>query len=365
MQQWKGSGSATMVGSMPHTDRDKVIELVFRHFPEVPVWPQLSAYSDEQMMNQYLEGLPGVVNQDGRIFVDTAAPGFEDELYRFYEEYLELESSDRSLVGSRFGMGDQTGRTFFQFIDELSRHSTSASAVKGQIVGPFTFLSGMKDREGRALLYDERMQDAAAKLLAMKARWQVEHLKAAGRPVIIFLDEPALAGFGSSAFVTISREMILQLLKEVVDAVHNSGAAAGIHVCANTDWLLTFQSGVEIINLDAYTYFDKFALYKEAFTDFMKNGGCVAWGMVPTNDPALLEKETAQGLAKRWLAQIDSLTSKSLSTGDILSQSLFTPSCGCGSLSEKSAEKVLRMTSEVGQLLRAQLLDLNTHGSPQ
>jgi methionine synthase II (cobalamin-independent) len=364
MQQWKASGFATMVGSMPHKDRDTVVEMIFRYFPEIPVWPQLPTYSDEQMMNQYLEGLPGVVRQEDRVFVDTAAPGFDDELYKFYEEFLEVEGSDGSLVNSRFGMGEKTGITFFHFIDKLSRHSSHATAVKGQIIGPFTLLSGMKDQEGRALLYDERMQDVMVKLLAMKARWQVEHLKAAGRPVIIFLDEPALAGFGSSAFISITRELILQLLKEVVDSIHHSGAAAGIHICANTDWLLAFNSGVDIINLDAYTYFDKFALYKEDFTDFMKKGGCVAWGMVPTNDPELINRETAQGLATRWLQGITGFTSKDLSIPDILSQSLFTPSCGCGSLTEKSAEKVLQMTSEIGQILRAQFLDSTINRSP-
>ncbi len=340
---------------MPHRDSRKAIELILREMPEIPVWPQLPVFPAEQMMIQYLEGMPGIREKDNRLFVETDSPEFERELYGFYEEYLELDSGAKAIDNSRFGMGKDCGKTFFEFLDLLEGATQGVKAVKGQIVGPFTLLAGLKDQDDRALLYDERLQDVVSKHLAMKAKWQIERLQSFGRPVILFLDEPALAGFGSSAFISVSSELIARIVNEVIDAAHQSGAMTGIHVCANTDWSLAFDSSVDIINFDAYNYFDKFALYKKQFSRFIEEGRTIAWGMTPTADVATIEQETARSLADRWFDQVRELCSSHISIERILAQSLFTPSCGCGSLPEKSAERVVLITRELGSIMQASL----------
>jgi hypothetical protein len=355
MQDWQASASATLVGSMPHRDRQKVIDLIIRETPEIPVWPQLAAFRAEQMMIQYLEGLPGLEIDDDSVLVRTDTPRFEEEMYKFYEEYLEIEEGSRDLLTSRFSFGDETGKTFYRFLSTMGELAPACRAVKGQIVGPFTLLSGARDQQQRALIYDERLQDVVVKHLAMKAKWQISHLKSFGRPVILFLDEPALAGFGSSAFITISWELVHKILTEVIDAVHEAGALAGIHVCANTDWSLAFQSSVDIINFDAYNYFEKFAIYKEDLFRFMKRRGIVAWGMTPTGGELISQRVTAQGLADRWLGYASTIVSPDFTIERILSHSLFTPTCGCGTLSESEAEMVAGITRELGQILKNRL----------
>jgi methionine synthase II (cobalamin-independent) len=355
MENWQPLATTTLIGSMPHKDREKVIALILRTIPDVPAWPQLSSFPPEQMMIQYLEGLPGIREEQGRLFVQTDASEFEQELVEFYEAYLAIEEGLKELDGSRFAMGAETGRTFFQFLDTMKQASPSFRALKGQIVGPFTLLTTLKDRQDRALIYNEQLLDVVVKHLALKAQWQIHRLRSFGRPVILFLDEPALAGFGSSAFIAISEELVQRLLREVVGAVHQAGALAGTHICANTDWDLVFKTGVDIINFDAYNYFEKFALYRDSFLEFINQGHIVAWGMVPTNDPDTIIRETSQHLADLWLERIDQLTTPAFSRSLILSQSLFSPSCGCGSLSEMAAERVLQLTSELGHIMRSYL----------
>lgn len=351
-EQWKPCGAATMVGSMPHRDREKVIEIALREFPEIPAWPQLSVFPAEQMIFQYAEGLPGLRQEEGRLFMDTASPDFDSELIAFYEEYLAVESESAEIDGSRFQMSDETGGTFLQFLEAVRQRPTDLSAIKGQIVGPFTLLTALKDREGRALIYNESIREAIPKHLAMKARWQIGRLKQFGCPTILFLDEPALAGFGSSAFISISAELIADLLGEVIDAVHREDALAGVHVCANTDWRLMFQSAVDIINFDAYNYFDRFLLYRNEFKRFMAEGRIVAWGIVPTLDPSAIERETPETLAERWKESVSGLVDSETTYAAILAQSLFTPSCGCGSLTERLAERVLSLTHELVKVLK-------------
>lgn len=355
---WQPSAAATLIGSMPHRDRQHVIDLVLREIPEVPVWPQLAGYAEERMMVQYLEGLPGLRNDGGHILVATGDAGFDGELLAFYQDYLDLEAGTLAIEETRYGLGESTGRTFFQFVRTLGPASQAGRAVKGQVVGPFTLLTGLADEQRKPLIYDERMRDVVAKLLALKARWQIEKLRPLGQPVIIFLDEPALAGYGSSAFISISAEYVNSLLGEVIAAIQQAGALAGIHVCANTDWLLALESTIDIINFDAYGYFDRFALYKDAFTAFLKRGGTMAWGMVPTGEPQVIQQETAENLAERWLAQVQTLVGKHSSVDRILTQSLFTPACGCGSLSEPLAERVVSMTRSLSEIMQQHLRGL-------
>ena len=66
-RKWQPYGAASLVGILPHHDRQKAIDLVFEEVSEIPAWPQLSSYTDEQMMVQYNEGLPGLERKNDRI----------------------------------------------------------------------------------------------------------------------------------------------------------------------------------------------------------------------------------------------------------------------------------------------------------
>ena len=352
MKNFQGLGCATLIGSMPQRDRERAIGLVLQTAPEIPAWPQLPAYPAEQMMVQYIEGLPGIVTEEGRQFVKSDTAEFDRQALLFYEQYLALDEGPLPIEDSSFRMGEETSATFRRFLETVKDANLPLRALKGQIVGPFTLLSGLKDQDGRALIYDERFLDIIPKLLGLKARWQIELMRTFGVPVIVFLDEPGLAGFGSSAFITVSAELVLKMLAEVVDAVHSAGGLAGIHVCANTDWLLAFQSNFDIINFDSYGYFDKFALYRKECLQFMAEGGNIAWGIVPTSDLDAIQAQTPEGLAGRWTDRIRELAAGKMKIEEVIAHSLFTPSCGCGSLPEDYAARVLDLLRSFSRIIR-------------
>ena len=112
-------------------------------------------------------------------------------------------------------------------MEVLGRQQQPALAVKGQVTGPFTLLAGLRNENDRLALYDPQLRDVVVKTLALKAQWQVEYLSRSSLPVIVFIDEPALAGFGSSAFISVSAEDITTMLDEVVSHIHKAGGLAG------------------------------------------------------------------------------------------------------------------------------------------
>lgn len=341
-----------LIGSIPLDDHPAASRLIMAYTPDIPLWVQLPVFEEEGMVPQFLPGLPGVVNRSGRRFIDTAAATFDDELLAFFEEYMAVSEEPNRLPASRFALTESTGRGVRALLDTLSRLVTPPKAVKGQVTGPVTFCTSVKDQDGRAIFYNETLRDAAVKHLALNARWQIRTLSGPACPVIVFIDEPALAGFGSSELISISKADILACLKEVVDAIHADGGLAGIHVCANTDWSLVLESGADIVNFDAYAYFDRFILYGSQIRDFLSAGNLLAWGIVPTLNPEEIRRETVDSLYAGWQERRSQVEALGIPSTAISHQSFITPSCGVGSLSLELAERVLTLTRDLSDRIR-------------
>ncbi len=342
----------TLIGSLPVKDHTEAHELVMAHTPEIPAWVQLPAFRQEGMVPQFLPGMPGLKSKEGRDYIDTAGSGFEAELVAFYEAYLAVSENAAILDESIFALHAHTAAGFFTLNTNLAAAGVSPCALKGQVAGPITFAMGVKDQNDRAVFYNPQLRDAAVKLLAMKARWQVRVLSKFKQPVIIFLDEPALAGFGSSEFISITREEVRACLEEIAEAIHVEGGLAGVHVCANTDWSVLLDSSLDIINFDAYAYFDRFILYPEELKSFIASGGILAWGIVPTLKVEDIEGASAESLGVLWENQLERVVSLGIGREIITAQSLITPSCGMGSLSRHHTLKVLEMTRDLSALIR-------------
>ncbi|MDP2646809.1 MAG: hypothetical protein Q8P24_17865 [Desulfobacterales bacterium] len=349
---FQADGLPLLIGSLPVADHGEAVKLVFEHTPQIPLWVQLPVYREEGMIAQFLPGMPGLVREKEKDFIALDSPSLAGELLQFYEEYLAVDENKAVPETGRFALTPESARGFFVFMDHLKRLPEPPRAVKGQITGPLTFCTSVKDRQGKAIFYNEQLRDAAVKLLTLKAAWQVEKLSQFGCPVIIFLDEPALAGFGSSALISISTDEIKNCLEEVIRVVHARGGLCGIHVCSNTDWSLVLESSIDIVSFDAYSHFDKFILYRDQVRKFMESGGILAWGIIPTLRAADIEKETAATLTRQWQEKARKLTALGLDSSRVLAQSLITPSCGTGTLSLDHAKKVLKLTKLVSQRLR-------------
>lgn len=345
----------TLIGSLPLDDHKEACELVFEHVPDIPIWAQLPVFKEEGMLRQFLPGMPGFTLEQEKAYINKVGENFDAEVLAFYEDYMAVEAGEKALSQSRFTLTPETAKGFFTLLDRLKRIEGRPVAVKGQITGPITFTTGVSDQEGRAIFYDDQLRDAAVKLLALKAQWQVREFKPLGCPVIMFFDEPSLAGFGSSEFISISREDIAACLGEVIAAVHAEGGLAGVHVCANTDWSLLLESDVDIINFDAYAYFDRFILYAKQIRQFISSGRILAWGIVPTLNKEDIENETVDSLAQAWQEKTEQIESLGIDRKAILAQSIITPSCGAGSLSLASARKVLSLTKQLSDRIRRQL----------
>jgi hypothetical protein len=227
----------------------------------------------------------------------------------------------------------------------------SGPYLKGQTVGPITLAAAVKDREGKFLFYYPDLVDACTKGLAIRALSQVRELSRTGRKPVIFLDEPYLTGFGS-AFTPVQREDVVPLLREVIEYLRQrSDALVGIHCCGNTEWPMIVEAGPDIISFDAFSYMEPFLLFSEVVARFIRKGGIVAWGMVPTF--AYTGKETVEGLLAKLQEGFECLLRAGLDPEEIARHSLITPACGMGTMDPAAASRVQEMLAHLSEKCKA------------
>ena len=337
----------THVGSVPYTEAPALCERLAQTL-DIPAWPQLTHRTfRENMYVQYSQGLPGIVLDEAneKISFDTSAD-LTPALEAFYACYL-AEDVDSFALKPDYAAG------FYAMLDVL--RARPGDWAKGQVTGPISLGLTVTDQNLRAGLYNDLLADAIVKNAAMIARWQVRQLRAVRPNVIIFVDEPYMASFGS-AYISLSREQVITMLDEVFAAIHQEGARGGVHCCANTDWSVLLATIVDVLNLDAYGYLENLALYPVELRAFLDRGGLVAWGIVPNDDE--IDKVTPETLARRLRDGLALISRKAQARGvnltadELASRSLITPRCGLGPTTVDNADKALQTLVGTARLLR-------------
>jgi len=349
---FKANSRPLLVGSLPMKDHTDAAKLVFDHTPEIPLWVQLPMYREEGMVNQFMPGLPGVTEKQDKCFIDTQKQTFDQEFLAFFEDYLTLSEPGMELAGTRFAFTPETGKGFAQFLTQVDTAEKPFEALKGQVTGPITFATSVRDEADRDIFYNDQLRDAAVKHLALNAGYQAREYAKRGAVPIIFMDEPALAGFGTSAYITITKEDVVSCLEEIMEPIHRENGLAGVHVCANTEWDMLLNSSIDIISFDAFSYFDRFILYPDQIRDFLNRGGILAMGIVPTGEAETIAAQTAEGLAHMLEGQLTQLTALGFDRSTLIKQIFITPSCGTGSIDLDSAKRVLELTRDLSRIVK-------------
>jgi methionine synthase II (cobalamin-independent) len=336
---------ATGIGSLPVADPDEAAALSLRYLKEAPVWPQLPQRDFREHMDaQYSESLPGLrLDAAKQRFYFSTSEDLTSELERFFERYIDKDYE-------YFRMSEQYAAGFYALLRILKNGlPAGARFIKGAVTGPLTAGMSFKDESGKDIIHNDVLFDAVVKGLAMKAAWQIVQLGKFGKPIIIFIDEPAMESLGSG-FSAVSSEIVADKLNEIIDMIHEHGGIAGIHCCGNADWPLLFNTKVDIVNFDAFGYMDRVLLYPEDINTFYKRGGSLAWGIVPTG--AFTGAETTDGLVAKLEEGMKRLENGGVLRETILRQCLVTPSCGMGGLARDKAEAVLKLVQAVSDRMQ-------------
>jgi len=300
------------MGIMPHTDVDKALELTLGL--DIPFWPQLPHNSFyEDMYAQSSENFPGIiVNPDeGKISFDTAR--FEQELGNYA---LRMNEPDT------FALSPKYSSVYHRFLDQDLQ---DYPAIRGQVTGPVSFGFRVTDEESRPIIYDEGIRTLIFDFFQRKADHQYRELREKNRNAFVWLDEPGL-GWVFSGMTGYNDIQAKQDYRNFLDGFEGPRA---LHLCANVNLPYLLGLGIELLSFDAYQLQLMPKDYTDAVADFLKDGGIIAWGIVPTSSENL-DQETPETLAGLLLTFWESVSGNTgLPARAIAEQSLIAPARCC------------------------------------
>lgn len=349
---------ATAIGSLPHKDENSAMKLIFDEFKEIPFCPQLANIDrHEDMTVQYIQGIPGIVydEENCKFYYDCQSDEFFEELEEFFMDYESIVNEKDYTNLEKYAITKPYSCAFPLYENGLKKNKYKYA--KCQIIGPFTWGTSLCDSENLCAFYDETYREIVIKGLTLKAIWQIVKIKECSSDItpVVFMDEPVMSQFGTSAFITVKKDEVIAAIKEISDIIKDFGAISAVHCCGKSDWSVLIDAGVEIINFDAFSFSKSLGAYAKEMYGFLNNGGYIAWGIVPTLDKAALEKTCVEELEAKFEDAVDDLVSMSKNKIDrnlIIRQSLFTPSCGAGSLPMELAQKAMKLVNELSCLLK-------------
>jgi hypothetical protein len=327
-----GNCLTTAMGILPHPTIEEALELALTL--DIPFWPQLPKYSFfEDMYVQVSEHFPGIIVDEKNLRVQLDVEAFYEELPAYSEKmddahFLEL-SPKYSAALDAF----------------LARDLSQFQAIRGQSIGPVSFGMKITDRNMMPIIYYDDVRELLFDFIARKLNAQYDQLKVKNGNCFVWLDEPGLEIlFGS--FTGYSSDRAKKDYRSFLDNVRGP---QGVHLCGNPDWSFLLGMDLDILSVDTFGWGHIFTRYHDEVIAFLKKGGIISWGIVPT----LTEDIEAQGvdsLIRRLEELWDYLAGQGVDKRLILDRAWLAPARCClvnadGTASVEKAYAYLREIS--------------------
>lgn len=318
-----GNGATTGVGSLPH--RDGVVAANFAldsmSIPAMPTLPRRSPA--EGMIAQAVVGIHGItVGQYGSIAIDVGRIG-------------PIHPVVTDIQHDAFG-------GFRAFLNEAAKRPPKQ--VKWQIVGPVTLGIALL----RAGIPEHLAFDVAIRAVRSHVTNLLDVIDAAlpGVQQIVFIDEPEMHAVSEPGFA-LAPDTAIDLVSGALAAIEPR-AISGLHCCADADWAPLIASGPQILGVPVRPSVADSAGY---LGEFLARGGTIAWGVVPTDGPI---PTTAERPWRQLTALWCEMVNRGCDQVQLRQQAIVTPECGLGLHSPSVADRVHRITAEVGRRVHDQ-----------
>jgi methionine synthase II (cobalamin-independent) len=211
--------------------------------------------------------------------------------------------------------------------------------VKWQFVGPVTL--GLAMLRAGVPLHDAF--EASVRAVRGHVQHLIEAVDAAlpGCPQVVFIDEPSLGELMQPGF-PIAPDTAIDLVSGALAAIEPA-AVAGLHVCARADVASLLAAGPAVLSVPVHLDLAESAGY---LIRFLEAGGWIAWGAVPTGGPILTSVERPwRQLSELWCRLVEHGADPAM----LPRQAIITPECGIGLHTPAVAERIFRLTAEIGR----------------
>jgi hypothetical protein len=276
---FKAGCKTTAMGIMPHTNVERALELALSL--DIPFWPQLPNLSFyEDMYAQTSQSFPGILVDSHGEKVSFNKAKFDAELGDYSLRMAEPET---------FILSRRYSAVYHRF---LAKALQDYPAIRGQVTGPVSFGFRVTDEESKPIIYNEEVRSLLFDFIQRKANAQYWQLKRKNQNAFVWLDEPGLGW----VFSGLTGYNDIQARQDYHSFLAGLGGPKALHLCANVNLPYLLGLGIELLSFDAYQIETMPKGYVTAVANFLRSGGIISWGIVPT-DSENLGKETPKTLA--------------------------------------------------------------------
>lgn len=344
--------STTAMGIMPHRDLRRALELALSL--EIPFWPQLPNLSIyEDMYIQTSQNFPGITIdlEKKRLVFNTS------NFYKGLDEYFEkMEQPETYSLTPEYSM------VFREF---LSKDLSSYKAIRGQVTGPVSFGFKVLDENLKPIIYNQSVRDILFDFIQRKVNLQRKEMLPKNPRTFVWVDEPGL-GYVFSGLTGYNDQQAKYDLQGFFQGIEGP---KGLHLCAEVNLPYLLELGIEILSFDAYQIGFMPKEYTNNVGEFLRQGGIISWGIVPTQSFILATQtpeEIASLLTEYW-RMIGLYTD--FPEEQIAEQALIAPARCClreietgiclenerprsSSIEERVVEKTFTYLSHISQILK-------------
>jgi hypothetical protein len=339
----------TAMGIMPHKDVDKALNLALSL--DIPFWPQLPHVSlYEDMYVQSSQNFPGIEIDFDKARLAFHTTKFEENLEDYFTK---MERTETYALTSEYSV------VFQEF---LSKDLDRYKAIRGQTTGPVSFGFKVLDENLKPIIYNDEVKSILFDFIQKKVNLQYQELKKKNPNAFVWVDEPGL-GY---VFSGLSGYNDQQAKEDYYNFVQGLEGPKGLHLCADVNLPYLLELGIEILSFDAFQIGFMPKEYTQSVAEFIKKGGIISWGMVPTEFKAL-EIQTPEKLASLLSSYWEVISKNTgLSLEQIAEQALIAPARCClveitieaaersktADIEEKIVEKAFSFLPDVSQILK-------------
>jgi hypothetical protein len=354
MMTFEARCGTTAMGIMPHRDIERALELALSL--DIPFWPQLPKVSlYEDMYVQASQNFPGIVIDFDKERLSFNTSRFEQELDGYF---VKMDTPET------FALTPQYSTVFHKF---LSKELQGYKAIRGQVTGPVSFGFKVLDENLKPIIYNDEARAILFDFIQKKANIQYRELNERNSNAFVWVDEPGLA----YVFSGLSGYNEQQAKEDYHNFVQGLEGPKGLHLCAEVNLPYLLELGVEILSFDAYQIGFMPKEYAGSVAEFIKKGGIISWGIVPTESTVLATQTPgtlAAILSNYWEVVSEN---NGLSLSQIATQALVAPArccladigqvdtsakkaseCQVSSSEGKIVEKAFAFLPELAQILR-------------
>ncbi|MBI3533907.1 MAG: hypothetical protein HY072_00250 [Deltaproteobacteria bacterium] len=338
----------TAIGSLPHHNIDAA--LAFSFTMDIPFLPQIPIRNPwEFMLAQALEGLAGLqVENEGTVSLDL-------EVWKTQSHILErkLNFAFKNIITPNafegFEPSNATSSSWYPFLWELEERKIKIAKI--QIAGPLTCNWAIRTKQGSLLDATPELANQVFKLILARAIAMSRRLIRQNIQTLCYIDEPGLYVYSPQNFKHV---LAFQELKIIIQSLKRENISVGLHCCSNTSWNQILLLGLDYLSIDTDLSLENLLSQKNDFFNFIKQGGRMSFGAVPTNlenediyklNATSLYNNISENMAKAFPEQPDFVR-------QTLKAAIYTPACGLAMLSPSHAEFILTTLKELTRLCK-------------